>query len=139
MLQENFTGDMTEAIRTVKGEDNQRFAAQMFRSLWKRRIEYIKEVADSGRTPPAIFTLDMCAVDPRFQRRGIAGKLVEAGLAEARRRGDLECTTEGSVMGHPVYRKLGFKDEGNGEIVYEVDDEFKSWDKPPNVFLRTRA
>lgn len=134
-----FTGDMKEAIASLEGEQNQRFAEQMFRSLWKRRIEYIKEVADSGRTPPAIFTLDLCAVDPKFQRRGIAGKLVEAGLAEAKRRGDLECTTEGSVMGRPVYRKLGFKDEGNGDIVFEVDDEFKSWDKPPNVFLRTRA
>lgn len=130
---------MKEAISNLKGEQNQRFAEQMFRSLWKRRIEYMKEVAESGRTPPAIFTLDCCAVDPRFQRRGIAGKLVEAGLAEAKRRNDLECTTEGSAMGRSVYRKLGFKDEGHGDIVYEVEDEFQSWDKPPNVFLRTRA
>jgi aminocarboxymuconate-semialdehyde decarboxylase len=134
-----FSGDMTEAIKALEGEKNQRFAEQMFRSLWKRRIEYMREVSQSGRSPPAIFTLDLCAVDPAFQRRGIAGKLVEAGLAEAKKRGDLECTTEGSAMGRAVYRKLGFKDEGNGDIVFETDDEFQSWDKPPNVFLRTHA
>jgi hypothetical protein len=42
-------------------------------------------------------------------------------------------------MGRGVYRKLGFKDEGEGDIVFEVDDEFKNWSTPPNVFLRTGA
>ncbi|CAO2651788.1 Nn.00g000710.m01.CDS01 [Neocucurbitaria sp. VM-36] len=133
-----FTGDMTEAVKELEPED-QRFATQMFRSLWKRRIEYIREVSsrDSGHKPPAIFALDLCAVDPAFQRRGIAAKLVEAGLQEARKRGNLECTTEGSAMGRAVYRRLGFKDEGTGDIVFEVDQEFQLRDKPPNVFLRT--
>jgi aminocarboxymuconate-semialdehyde decarboxylase len=133
-----FSSDMSEAL-TEHNEKNKRFATQMFNSLWKRRIAYMREVQESDRNPPAIFVLDMCAVDPAYQRRGIAGKLVEAGLAEAKKRGDLECTTEGSAMGRAVYRKLGFKDEGTGDIPYEVDDEFESWDKPPNVFLRTRA
>lgn len=116
----------------------QRFASQMFRSLWKRRISYAREKASSDS--PAIFVLDMCAVDPAFQRRGIAGKLVQWGLDEAKRRGDMECTTEASSMGRAVYTKLGFRAEGAGEdMVYEVDEEFKSRDKPPNVFLRTRA
>ncbi|KAF1847791.1 uncharacterized protein K460DRAFT_403114 [Cucurbitaria berberidis CBS 394.84] len=133
-----FTGDMTEAVKDLDEQD-QRFATQMFRSLWKRRIEYIREVSssDSGHSPPAVFTLDLCAVDPAFQRRGIAAKLVEAGLREAKRRGNLECTTEGSAMGRAVYRRLGFRDEGVGDIVFEVDEGFKARDKPPNVFLRT--
>ncbi|KAH7091985.1 hypothetical protein FB567DRAFT_435136 [Paraphoma chrysanthemicola] len=131
-----FTGDMTEPLSALEDADR-RFADQMFRSLWKRRIEYVKEVSKSGREPPAIFVLDMCAVDPAFQRRGIAGKLVQAGLDEAKRRGDLECTTEGSAMGREVYRRLGFHDEGVGDIHYDVDEEFAKRDKPPNVFLRT--
>ncbi|KAF4552910.1 Hypothetical protein D9617_8g049230 [Elsinoe fawcettii] len=133
-----FTGDMSEALKDYD-ETKKRFATQMFASLWKRRIEYLKQVSEpgSGHDPPAIFVLDMCAVDPAFQRRGIAKKLVQWGLDEAKRRGNLECTTEGSAMGRGVYRKLGFKDEGVGDIVYEVDEEFRSWDKPPNVFLRT--
>jgi aminocarboxymuconate-semialdehyde decarboxylase len=133
-----FSSDMSASL-TELDEKNQRFATQMFNSLWKRRIAYMREVQEAGRTPPAIFVLDMCAVDPVYQRRGIAGKLVEAGLAEAKKRGDLECTTEGSAMGRAVYMKLGFKDEGTGDIQFEVDNEFQSWDKPPNVFLRTRA
>lgn len=136
---EPFTGDLSETIKELKTEEDQRFATQMFRSLWKRRIEYVREISSpgSGRKPPAVFTLDLCAVDPAFQRRGVAGKLVEAGLEEAKKRGNLECTTEGSAMGRAVYRRLGFKDEGTGDIVFEVDEEFQSRDKPPNVFLRT--
>jgi GNAT superfamily N-acetyltransferase len=133
-----FSSDMTEALAEFD-EKSQRFAAQMFRSLWKRRIAYMREIQETSRNPPAIFVLDICAVHPNYQRRGIAAKLVEAGLAEAKKRGDLECTTEGSAMGRAVYKRLGFKDEGTGDIPYEVDEEFQTWDKPPNVFLRTRA
>lgn len=116
------------------------FAAQMFRSLWRRRIEVAREKAESGAEPPAIFVLDMCAVDPEFQRRGIAGRLVQWGLEEAERRGGLEATTEGSAMGRKVYAKLGFKPEGEGkDIEYVVDEEFKGRDKPPNLFMRTGA
>jgi aminocarboxymuconate-semialdehyde decarboxylase len=135
---DKFTGDMSEALAGVSGADR-RFAEQMFKCLWKRRIEYIREVSESDRNPAAIFVLDLCAVDPAFQRRGIAGKLVEVGLEEAKQRGNLECTTEGSAMGRAVYRKLGFKDEGLGDIVWEVEEEFQARDKPPNVFLRTGA
>lgn len=132
-----FTGDISEALKN-HDEQKQRFGTQLFRSLWKRRIEYLHEVSASGRDPPAIFVLDMCAVDPVFQRRGIAAKLVQWGLEEAKRRGNLECTTEGSAMGRGVYRKLGFKDEGVGDIKWDdMDEEFQDWDKPPNVFLRT--
>lgn len=134
---DKFDGDMAQALAKLD-EKNKRFADQMFKSLWKRRIAYIKEISQQkDRSPPAIFTLDLCAVDPEYQRRGIAGKLVQWGLEEAKKRGNLECTTEGSAMGRAVYRRLGFKDEGEGDIVFEVDDEFKDWHKPPNVFLRT--
>jgi aminocarboxymuconate-semialdehyde decarboxylase len=137
-LGDPFTGDVSESLESLD-ETNKRFAAQIYRSLWKRRIEYLREISspDSGRNPPAIFVLDLCAVDPAFQRRGIAGKLVQYGLDEAKQRGNLECTTEGSAMGRGVYRRLGFKDENVGDIVYEVDEEFKDRDTPPNVFLRT--
>lgn len=112
-----------------------RFVNQAFRSLWKRRIEVTKEKEHSD--PPAIFVLDMCGVDPAFQRRGISQKLVQWGLDEAKRRGNLECTTEASSMGRGAYTKLGFKAEGEEDIVFEVDDEFKDWRVPPNIFLRT--
>ncbi|PVH95499.1 hypothetical protein DM02DRAFT_617871 [Periconia macrospinosa] len=132
------SNDLPPSVKELP-EPQQRFARQMFASLWKRRIAYVREKAESKADPPAIFVLDMCCVDPAFQRRGIAQKLVEWGLQEAQRRGGLECTTEGSSMGRGVYKKLGFESEGDGDIVYEVDDEFKDWSKPPNVFLRTCA
>jgi GNAT superfamily N-acetyltransferase len=112
----------------------ERFASQMLKSLHKRRIEVVQEKANS--TPPAIYALDLCAVDPKYQRRGIAGELVQWGLDEARRRG-LEATTEASSMGRGAYEKLGFHREVDRDIGYEVDEEFRTRVLPPNVFLRT--
>jgi len=127
--------DLGEVLELLDPTDA-RFASQMFRSFWKRRIEVTREKEHDH--PPAIFVLDMCCVDPDHQRKGIAGKLAQWGLDEAKRRGNLECTTEASSMGRGVYMKLGFRPEGDGaDIVYEVDDEFKSRDKPANLFLRT--
>ncbi|KAE8364008.1 hypothetical protein BDV27DRAFT_145633 [Aspergillus caelatus] len=115
-----------------------RFASQMYRSLWKRRVSLAREKATSDS--PAMFMLDTCAVDPAFQRRGVAAKLVEWGLEEAKRRGGLQCTTEASPMGRRVYKKLGFGAEGAEEdLVYEVDEEFRSRDKPEILFMHTWA
>lgn len=115
-----------------------RFASQMYRSLWKRRVSLAREKADSDS--PAMFILDVCAVDPAFQRRGAAGKLVAWGLEEANRRGGLQCTTEASVMGRAVYRRLGFTAEGAEEdLVYDVDEEFSDRDMPGVLFMQTWA
>lgn len=129
------TDDIGEDLREKLGPTEARFAAQMFKGLWRRRIAYAKEKASTDS--PAIFVLDLCAVDPNFQRRGIAQKLVQWGLDEAKSRGNLECTTEASSMGRGAYQKLGFRPEGEEDIEYGVDEEFKSRDKPPNLFLRT--
>ncbi|KAI1463059.1 putative GNAT family acetyltransferase [Daldinia caldariorum] len=123
---------------TTLPDTERRFASQMFRSLWKRRVALAREKASSDS--PALFMLDTCAVDPAFQRRGVAGKLVEWGLEEAKRRGGLECATEASPMGRTVYKKLGFRAEGAGEdLIYEVDEEFRHRDKPAILFMRTGA
>lgn len=79
--------------------------------------------------------LDLCAVDPAFQRRGVASRLVEWGLQEAQRRGGLECLTEASVMGRLAYERLGFRPEG--EIEYKVDEEFRTRSMPSNLYMRT--
>ncbi|XDG07223.1 hypothetical protein ABKA04_006838 [Annulohypoxylon sp. FPYF3050] len=117
-------------------ETEQRYLRQLFRSFFKRRGEVIREKEASQ--PPSLMHLELCVVDPAYQRRGIASKLVQWGLDEARRRGGLEATTEASSMGRHVYRRLGFQPEGS-DLEYEVDDEFKSRERPPNLFMRTGA
>jgi GNAT superfamily N-acetyltransferase len=111
----------------------QRFLSQAFASLIKQRVETVqsKQSAD----PPATFVLDLCAVDPEFQRRGIALKLVQWGLEEAKRRG-LEATTEASEMGRHVYAKLGFKPVADVEFIID-EDVIKGRTMPPNLFMRT--
>ena len=112
----------------------QRYIDQVFTSLTRRRREVIREKTTA--TPPSVFALDMCAVDPRFQRKGVATKLVQWGLDEARRRGNLEAVTEGSVMGRHVYARMGFRQEGS-EIEYLVDEKYADRQRPSNVFMRT--
>ncbi|KAI0136240.1 putative GNAT family acetyltransferase [Xylariales sp. AK1849] len=112
-----------------------RFAIQVYRSLWGRRVSLAREKAESDS--PAIFTLDICAVDPAFQRRGVGEKLVAWGLEEARRRGGLECTTEASLMGQAIYKRLGFGAEGAENIACELDEEFGDREKPETLFMRT--
>ncbi|KAI1176708.1 acyl-CoA N-acyltransferase [Nemania sp. FL0916] len=110
----------------------QRFVGQMLRSLVKRRVEFVagKAAAD----PPCIMALDLCATHPGFQRRGVASRLVQWGLDEARRRGIPDATTEASSMGRHCYARLGFRPQG-GDLVYEVDEEFADREKPPNLFM----
>jgi GNAT superfamily N-acetyltransferase len=118
-----------------ENESEQRYLTQVMTSFFKRRIEVIKEKATT--TQPAVMVLDMCAVDPAYQRKGIARALVQWGLDEAQRRGDLEAVTEASAMGRHVYGQMGFQPVGT-DIVYEVDPEFAHRSRPANLFMRTR-
>ncbi|KAJ5951591.1 uncharacterized protein N7479_010004 [Penicillium vulpinum] len=117
-------------------EPEQRYLCQVISSLHKRRNEVIKEKATA--TPPAVMILDLCVVDPAHQRKGIARELVQWGIDEAQRRGDLEATTEASSMGRHVYGQMGFQADGP-EVEYVVDKEFASRSKPPNLFMRTKG
>ncbi|KAH7175633.1 hypothetical protein EDB81DRAFT_874473 [Dactylonectria macrodidyma] len=116
-------------------EAEQRYGCQLLQSLHKRRFEVIREKATAS--PPALMVLDLCIVDPAFQGKGIARKLVQWGLDEAERRGGLEAFLEGSGMGRHVYAKMGFKPEG--EIQYDVDPEFADRDRPSNLIMRTQG
>ncbi|KAL4999401.1 hypothetical protein BDV10DRAFT_200658 [Aspergillus recurvatus] len=112
----------------------QRYLRQLDHSLHKRRVEVVKEIASSPS--PAVMVLDLCVVDPAFQRQGVASKLVQWGLDEAKRRGGLEAVLEASSMGRHVYRQLGFWQDG-GECEYDVDEEFRDRERPSNIFMRT--
>lgn len=114
-----------------------RFLTQLIASMQVRRRQVLQEKAQQpDSSQKSVMTLDLCALDPQFQRRGIASKLVQWGLKEARRLGDIEAITEASRMGRSVYKRLGF--QGVEEIQYEVDEEFRDRSLPSNVFLRTR-
>ncbi|KAI7974359.1 hypothetical protein EIK77_008542 [Talaromyces pinophilus] len=113
-----------------------RFLTQLIGSMQMRRRQVLQEKAEPQSAQKSVMILDLCALDPYFQRRGIATKLVEWGLEEARRLGDIEAITEASRMGRSVYKRLGFQEVE--EIQYEVDEEFRNRSLPSNVFLRTR-
>ncbi|KAL4938988.1 hypothetical protein BDV06DRAFT_225479 [Aspergillus oleicola] len=89
--------------------DEQKYVSQVDRSLHKRRLEVVQEAASTSF--PAVMVLDLCAVDPAFQRRGVANALVQWGPDEAKSRGGLEAVLEASSMGRLVYGKMGFQQE----------------------------
>jgi GNAT superfamily N-acetyltransferase len=129
-------GDMGLAALYPDDEREQRYLQQALGSLHKRRLETLHEKARPESVQKSAMVLDLCGVDPAFQGKGIAKKLVQWGLDEAQRRGDIEAITEASVMGRRVYTRMGFREVE--EIEYHVDDEFKGRSLPSNVFLRTK-
>ncbi|KAI1336596.1 hypothetical protein F5Y15DRAFT_426795 [Xylariaceae sp. FL0016] len=123
-------------IPGLQDGDDDRWVRQLFASLVRQRIAHVASRA--RQDPPTVFLLDICATDPRYQRRGVAGALVRFGLEEARRRGVPEATTEASAMGRHVYARCGFERFGEGEVVYEVDEKFRGRETPSNVFMRAK-
>ncbi|KAM0326704.1 hypothetical protein ACHAQA_006577 [Verticillium albo-atrum] len=132
--------DMSQAVdlETLHPGDKtaQRYCVELDWGLHSQRIQVVKEKA--GEAQPAVMVLDLCVVEMGYQRRGIAQKLVQWGLDEAKRRGGLEALTEASVMGRGAYVKLGFRQEGP-EMDYGVSEEFKDLKRPSNIFMRTGA
>ncbi|KAF7542058.1 hypothetical protein G7054_g166 [Neopestalotiopsis clavispora] len=117
-------------------ERERRFAEQLLTSLHKNRYKVLQEIAQPESKQKSIMVLDLCVTDPAFQRRGVARKLVQWGLDEGKRRGDLDAIIEASVMGCPVYKKIGFHQVGT--ITYDVDEEFRGRSMPGNAFLRLK-
>jgi GNAT superfamily N-acetyltransferase len=133
-------GDAPDALDFTdlypKDERMSKFLTKLIGSMQTRRRQVLHEKAQTDSAQKSVMILDLCALDPDFQRRGIASKLVQWGLEEAKRLGDIEAITEASRMGRSVYKRLGFQEVG--EIQYEVDEGFKDRSLPSNVFLRTR-
>ncbi|ETS78024.1 hypothetical protein PFICI_10086 [Pestalotiopsis fici W106-1] len=117
-------------------ERERRYVTQLLTSLHKNRYEVLRQIAQPESKQKSIMVLDLCVTDPAFQRRGVAKKLVQWGLDEAKRRGDLDAIIEASTMGRLAYEKVGFHQVG--EITYDVDEEFRDRRMPPNAFMRLR-
>ncbi|MCR5316923.1 MAG: GNAT family N-acetyltransferase [Treponema sp.] len=49
-----------------------------------------------------------------FRRRGVGKMMVEYLIEEARSRGVTEISLDATQMGHPLYKSLGFNDNGAG-------------------------
>ncbi len=56
---------------------------------------------------------------PEYRKRGLAMKLLDCVVNEAKARGCMNITLNASEMGKPIYKKYGFKDVDN-DMVYTV-------------------
>ncbi len=50
----------------------------------------------------------------QFRRRGVGKMMVEFLIEEAKSRGVTEISLDATQMGHPLYKNLGFNDNGEG-------------------------
>lgn len=50
----------------------------------------------------------------QFRRRGVGKMMVEFLIEEAKSRGVTEISLDATEMGHPLYKSLGFSDNGEG-------------------------
>ncbi len=50
----------------------------------------------------------------QFRRRGVGKMMVEFLIEEAKSRGVTEISLDATQMGHPLYKSLGFNDNGEG-------------------------
>ncbi|CAI7677636.1 unnamed protein product [Penicillium manginii] len=114
--------DMVKAMNLEElypgNETEQRYLAQVMTSFLRKRNEVIKEKASS--TQPAVLVLDICAVDPAHQRKGIAKGLVQWGLDEAKRR----------VWGDSYMRKWDLRHKGQMLIILLMRSLLVEADQP---------
>lgn len=82
-------------------EEEREYAQHLIDEFNKDRTAYV-EAANGNAV-----NLDILAIDPAFQRRGIGGKLVAWGIDKADELG-FETIVESSVFGRGLYEKNGF-------------------------------
>ena len=58
---------------------------------------------------------------PNYRGQGIARRMVEMLIEEARRRGITEISLDATTSGRPLYRKLGFRDSEECMVLVERD------------------
>ncbi|KAK3674709.1 hypothetical protein LTR78_005431 [Recurvomyces mirabilis] len=84
-----------------KDDEELAFATAMTGLFVEERNAAIK--ASGGN----LVSLDILAIDPKYQRRGVGGKLVEWGTDKADELG-VEAVVESSVFGKGLYEKHGY-------------------------------
>ena len=82
-------------------EDNENYAKHMAGVFIEERNAAI------ARTKGNLVSLDVCAVDPKFQRKGVGHALVQWGANKADDMG-VEGVVESSIFGKGLYEKHGY-------------------------------
>lgn len=82
-------------------KDEAEYAAAMMSSFYQTRHAELRAAKGS------LVCLDICAVDPNHQKKGIGGKLVDWGVQKATEMG-VDAVVESSIQGRGLYQKHGF-------------------------------
>lgn len=148
-------------------EDDFHYASRVYQRCFQPRIAFIEErarevAAKEGRdstgdaacarasdtahitndetapaAPDAVMVLDLLAVHPSFQGRGVSRPLVQWGLDRANVRGELPAILEASPMGRRVYARMGFDHREQITFGDLLDPGFSGRPVPDGLFMHT--
>jgi GNAT superfamily N-acetyltransferase len=93
--------EITDAGDHWESKDDREYATAMVNAFLKDRNEAVK--AGQGN----LVSLDILAIDPAYQRRGVGSALVKWGTDKADEMG-VDAVVESSVFGKGLYQKNGF-------------------------------
>lgn len=106
-------------VDSLRGETDPQISlvAEDERGVVTGHILFTPVEIHSPAGPSTALGLGPMAVSPPLQREGIGSRLVEAGLAECRRLGELVVV----VLGHPLYYpRFGFQPAWDFELYYQT-------------------
>jgi GNAT superfamily N-acetyltransferase len=116
-------GEIKHIVNYWEDDEELAYATSITTVFLQERNEAIRK---SGGN---LVSLDMLAIDPKYQRRGVGGALVKYGTRKADELG-VETVVESSVFGKGLYEKNGFIFQKD----VEVGGSGKYSDRPKGAF-----
>lgn len=113
---DSFSDQLLECSREyfLKGEQTTVFAMDGDKIAGCASLSYINVMPTFDHPTGKRAHLMNVYTRTQFRRRGVGKLMVEFLIEEAKSRGVTEISLDATQMGHPLYKNLGFNDNGEG-------------------------
>lgn len=113
---------------------DQPLAQEWLRALWPIYIKQRRQIVLQTSDPRPVIALELCAVRPEFQRKGVGKLLSGWGVKYGKQIGVREAVLEASVVGVGCYASVGFIHRSPIEFT-SVDQSLTQVQKFPTLFF----
>ena len=98
-------GHLRDGFKRAIAQTAREPEVRFYRARAEGEVASVLETVDAGSD----CVVGWVATLERFRGRGLAGRLMQAALAEARDRGLITSTLQATRMGLPIYERLGYR------------------------------